>query len=333
MRNNLLPVVGISFGAISCSLSFLALPLPAQVLPDRTTATSVNGNQINPIGAGTVNGNNLFHSFDQFNVPASGVIFGTNGSSVDGNSIQNILNRVTGGDPSSIFGAIESRGAFPNANLYLLNPNGIIFGAGASLDIGGSFHASTATSLLFDSNQIFSAITDAVFPFGNPQALQFGITKPAAILNAGNLSVGQGQNLTLTGGSVISSGNLNAGGTVAIAAVPGNSAVELRSPNAVLGLTILPNTVGNEWQGTIADIPQLARQLTGNQHNSTEAEQVVLNPDGSLALVPQTAATGLNTSVTPEGKFAITGNYAIAAGDVAIKHITAGTLRVEAEQN
>jgi filamentous hemagglutinin family protein len=109
------------------------------VSPDGTTATSVDGNQINPVGAGTVNGNNLFHSFDQFNVPASGVIFGTNGSSVDGNSIQNILNRVTGGDPSSIFGAIESSGAFPNANLFLLNPNGIIFGAGASLDIGGSF--------------------------------------------------------------------------------------------------------------------------------------------------------------------------------------------------
>jgi hypothetical protein len=52
---------------------------------------------------------------------------------------------------------------------------------------------------------------------------------------------------------------------VAIAAVPGNSAIELRSPNAVLGLTILPNMVGNEWQGTIADIPQLARQLTGDE--------------------------------------------------------------------
>jgi filamentous hemagglutinin family protein len=131
--------------------------------------------------------------------PASGVIFGTDGSSVDGNSIQNILNRVTGGDPSSIFGAIESSGAFPNANLFLLNPNGIIFGAGASLDIGGSFHASTATSLLFDSNQIFSAITDAVFPFGNPQTLRFGITEPAAIINTGNLA--SGQDLTLTGGS------------------------------------------------------------------------------------------------------------------------------------
>jgi large exoprotein involved in heme utilization and adhesion len=76
----------------------------------------------------------------------------------------------------------------------LLNPNGIIFGAGASLDIGGSFHASTATSLLFDSNQIFSAITDNVFPFGNPQTLRFGITAPAAIINAGNLTVRSGFN-------------------------------------------------------------------------------------------------------------------------------------------
>lgn len=62
--------------------------LQAQVTPDGTTATTVDGNQINPVGSGTVNGNNLFHSFDQFNVPSGCVIFGTDGSSVDGNSIK-----------------------------------------------------------------------------------------------------------------------------------------------------------------------------------------------------------------------------------------------------
>ncbi|WP_041698248.1 hypothetical protein [Thalassoporum mexicanum] len=87
----LIAVVGISFGALSIGLPWLAPSIPpiqAQVTTDGTTATTVDGHQINPVGPGTVNGNNLFHSFDQFNVPSGCVIFGTDGSSVDGNSIK-----------------------------------------------------------------------------------------------------------------------------------------------------------------------------------------------------------------------------------------------------
>ena len=64
---------------------------------------------------------------------------------------RNIINRVRGDNPSAVLGTIESRQAFPSANLYLMNPNGIVFGQNACLDIGGSFHATTGTGLGFEN--------------------------------------------------------------------------------------------------------------------------------------------------------------------------------------
>lgn len=132
--------------------AIIANPLlaKAQIAVDGSTATEVKGNTIAPVGQGTVNGGNLYHSFDKFNVPNSGVIFNTGNSSVDGTKVNNIINRVTGDTPSSILGTIESRSAFPNANLYLLNPNGVVFSPNARLDIGGSFHVTTGTGLGFE---------------------------------------------------------------------------------------------------------------------------------------------------------------------------------------
>src|SRR5882672_6408021 len=88
---------------------------------------------------GTVRGNNLFHSFTEFNVPSLG------SATFDGPaSIQNVLSRVTGTNLSSIDGTISTRAAMPSASFYLINPNGVMFGPNAALDIGGAFHASTA---------------------------------------------------------------------------------------------------------------------------------------------------------------------------------------------
>jgi len=174
---------------ISFSVAFALLSLAAnhsvsaQIKPDATTATQVTGNTISPIGAGTVSGANLFHSFDKFNVPASGVVFGVGNSTVNGAAISNIINRVTGGTFSSILGLIESRQAFPNANFYLLNPNGIIFGANARLDLGGSFNASTGTGLGFDRDRVFNVDRSLTFPSGDPNAIRFGVAQPAGAIN------------------------------------------------------------------------------------------------------------------------------------------------------
>jgi filamentous hemagglutinin family protein len=102
------------------------------------------------IGAelGQTRGSNLFHSFGQFNVPTGGSATFTGPS-----TISNILSRVTGGQRSEIHGTLRSE--IPGANLYLLNPSGVLFGSNARLDVSGSFHVSTADFLRFSDGATF----------------------------------------------------------------------------------------------------------------------------------------------------------------------------------
>jgi len=301
----------------------------AQTVPDGSTATQVLGNQILPSAASSLRGGNLYHSFDQFNVPVSGVVFGT-GAGINGSAVNNIINRVTGSNPSVILGTIQSRASFPNANLFLLNPNGIVFGADARLDIGGSFHGSTATGLRFENQDLFG-IGTSQFPLGNPAELLFGAANPAAIINQANLEVKLGQNITLTGGNVLSTGRLSAtNGTVGIASVAGGSKVELRSPDAILSLRVEANVIEPNWQGKITQLPQLAKQLTGID-GVVEANLVIVNADGSLGL--STAANGIFTFKNQEGKFQSVGAQTVEAGDSLLNSANAGIVQVLSKGN
>ncbi|MEQ8462308.1 beta strand repeat-containing protein [Coleofasciculus sp. E1-EBD-02] len=189
----------------------------AQLIPDNTLGTE--NSIVSPQGArdliegGAKRGSNLFHSFTEFNVNLDQQVYFAN---PDG--IANILTRVTGDNLSNIFGTLGVDG---NANLFLLNPNGILFGADAQLDVAGSFVASTADGIQLGDDGMFRAT--------NPQdsqllAIQPGVLfldalrqQQAEIRNQGQLSVGTGQTLTLAGDRVISTGSLTApGGTIQV---------------------------------------------------------------------------------------------------------------------
>ncbi|WP_341731940.1 filamentous hemagglutinin N-terminal domain-containing protein [Microcoleus sp. EPA2] len=202
----------------------------AQIVPDATlpinsTVTS-DGNTFT-IEGGTEAGRNLFHSFREFSVPTGGTAFFNN---ID--SIQNIFTRVTGGSISNIDGILQANG---NANLFLLNPNGIIFGPNASLNIGGSFLGTTADRINFADGTSFSATNPQTTPLltiSIPTSLQFTGTpaeiriegighnfslgdddkvdrsdRPAGLeVTAGNTLALIGGNLTLDGGNLIAEG-------------------------------------------------------------------------------------------------------------------------------
>jgi filamentous hemagglutinin family protein len=182
------------------------LPLPTkgqEITPDGTTATQVNsadGSNFD-INGGDRAGGNLFHSFGKFGVPTGGAA-----NFLNSPDVENIINRVTGSNVSNIDGLIKANGG---ANLFLINPAGIIFGQNARLDIGGSFLGTTADSLLFNDGTEFSAVNSQGKPLltiNAPIGLNFRDT-PGDIINRSKandegLAVRSDKNITLVGGNI-----------------------------------------------------------------------------------------------------------------------------------
>jgi len=176
---------------------------------------------------GQQRGANLFHSFSSFNLVRGDIAT----FSGPGN-VNNIISRVTGGTRSSIDGKISS--TISGANMFLVNPSGIIFGPNAKLDVSGSFAATTADYLKLDLNGRFDATTpeNSVLTADPPAAFGFTSATPGSIsIQGSDIAVPLDKSLSLVGGDITGDGaRIQApGGQLILAAVRSAGEVTLNN--------------------------------------------------------------------------------------------------------
>ncbi|NEO21588.1 MULTISPECIES: filamentous hemagglutinin N-terminal domain-containing protein [unclassified Moorena] len=278
----------------------------AQISSDGTLSTTVTSDDgVNfLIESGVRTSDHLFHSFSEFSVPSNGSAFFNNAG-----DIVNIFSRVTGGNISNIDGLIHANG---NANLFLINPAGIIFGQNASIGLGGSFFATTAESVVFGDGIEFSATEPNQAPLltiNITPGLQMGtnpgnitVTGPGQILNGSlfapfdrsnfgsQLQVQPGNTIALVGGSISLRGGLLSaeGGQIEIAAVGSNNS------SAMVPLT----PVASGWDLDLSQLSNLGDiQLTENALLDTSG-----NTAGSIRLRGATITVGDNSSILTQNE-------------------------------
>jgi filamentous hemagglutinin family protein len=296
---------------LTISLSIMALPTTAQITTDGTLGPSISLDGPNfQIRAqlGQQHGSNLFHSFRHFNLNSheSATFSGPNG-------VQNILSRVTGGNPSHIDGLIHS--TIPNADMYFINPYGIMFGPNARLDVQGSFHASTADYLRLGDGGRFDARqpSESLLTVAPIEAFGFLSDSQESLSTEGSqLSLPAGKTFSLVGGDItIKSGQLFApSGRLNLASVAQTGEVD----------TLNMSITSSFRQGTI-----------------TLAEQTRLNVDGVGAgkifirggqLLMQDSSLQANTLAEIDGKgidLKLTESVSMSGDLVAISNTTVGS--------
>ncbi|MBD2532373.1 filamentous hemagglutinin N-terminal domain-containing protein [Nostoc flagelliforme FACHB-838] len=301
----------------------------AQIVPDKmlgaegsvvTPNVNIQGISSDRIDGGATRGANLFHSLQDFNVgEGKGAYF------ANPTGIENILTRVTGGNASNILGRL---GVLGGANLFLLNPNGIIFGPNASLDIQGSFLATTADRIQLGDSGYFSATqpqTSSLLSV-TPGALFFNAvaSQPGSIINQGNLSTGK--HLTLSAGNLDLQGQLKALGDLTLQA---QDTVKVRDAIAspIIATSGRNLTIqGNQNVDILALSHPLSKIGSGGNLN--------LVSDGDISLDAHFESGGnlsmLTDSGTPGNFVSMFGSIIQANGDILFGDYTGVALKVEA---
>jgi filamentous hemagglutinin family protein len=218
--------------------------VPSVITSDGTMSTVITDQgAVFHITGGTRPGQgpNLFHSFGQFDVG-----MGDTAHFVAQEGINNIIGRVTGPEASRIDGTLQA-----DASLFLLNPQGLLFGPSATLNIHGSFHATTADVLRFADGAAFSTRLSekSTLTVASPSAFGFLHTNPASIaIERSHLEVPEGQTLSLVGGDMTIAGdgdpslgppNLAApGGRINLASVASSGHVAFDAASPLSGLDV-----------------------------------------------------------------------------------------------
>ena len=307
-----------------------ANPIPDSTLPMPSQVGCIANNCT--INLGTTRGSNLFHSFTRFDVPTGGTAFFNNDA-----GIANIISRVTGGFGSNIDGVLRANGT---ANLFLLNPNGIVFGTNARLDLGGSFIASTASSIKFADGTFYNANnsqTSPVLTVSIPVGLGFNQT-PGTITVQGQgtglrlfsgepvdveeaLRVGSTQTLALVGGDIVLQGGTlkTPGGRIELGSVGEQSFVSLTpiSKGWALGydaVSVFRNISFSDKSIADAsglgggDIQVQAGKVILNNASAIQATTLGAQPGGTVAIRGSESVElrGESTVDTPFGPFPVT---------------------------
>ncbi len=332
----------------SCCLISISSVEAQQVAGDgtlSTTVTSSNGLSF-IINNGQRAGDNLFHSFSQFSIPTGGSALFNN--AVD---VKNIISRVTGGSVSQIDGLIQTNGT---ANLFLINPSGIIFGPNAQLNIGGSFVASTASAVKFADGTEFSATNPSSQPLltiNVPLGLQYGSTTAGIQVQRSTLAVQPGNTLALVGGDVtMDGGNLTAeSGRIELGAVASVGTVGLSVANNQIQLNVsqsIPRADVSLTNGALVSTSGIGGgdiQLTGRQivvqdsrvESSTLGSQaggdLTVNATEFVALIGNDAGGQFSSGLfaDTEGTGAA-GNLSITTGQLTVQgeaRVSAATFR------
>jgi filamentous hemagglutinin family protein len=296
------------------------------------SATPPAGTVQYDITGGTRTGTNLFHSFGDFNVPNNNIANFLNNT---GLSTTNIIGRVTDGNVSNIFGTLQTTG-FGNANLFLMNPAGIVFGPHALLNVGGSITFTTADYLRLDKvggpnaglfhvdpAQLNLLTTASVDAFG------FLGTNPSVITVQGSqLAVTKGHNISLVGGNItIQNGTLENGNAQPARLLALSGQIDLattQSPGEFLqDLTARPNITGTSFRsygsahfasGSTVDLGQ-----TGNGKISIRGGQLVLEVqnaalDTAINLSPSAAAPNQDTILLTPGSSIVSQTFSADRG-------------------